>query len=773
MRSRYLLVLILALTVGWFAIDLTTPAPSVAAPVAPIASPDDELAYIDTASFIRVVDPVAQPGQAPFTWTSSSGGWTDFTVLDVNADGIDEILAIGGGTARLWNPTMPGDGPAPSFLDVLPSGFVYTYVAAGDVIPGDGGRDEIILQRTDNRGTNSPYSVQIWDGNDDGTQWTKVYDELFGAPWIRLVTGEYNGLEGEELVMVRTSLDNRIKIISRTTGGTWGVVADNSYTFPWIDAMVGNVNPSNGAQGELVMTRRDVLGAFPSILVFWYDPPNPISDAPNGQRNNYPYFTDIALADVTGSGDMEAFFIRDPERDDAAAVAMIGLNWGSDPFPAAWENGIPGLGRDLKAVTAGDLDGDGLGEVVIVRSNSYQIFWAPGTNTDDRSNVISAPLRSPIAIGAGNFDGSGLQPPRMAVSANLIEFEMLRGGANPAPQTFEVRNVGGSGAFLYDVAEFVDWLSVTPIEGTTPGTHTVSVNGQNLPPGTYEATIAVTARSDAVLDSPQEITVRLTVIPTGPLLDVDPQSIDFAYNVGGVLPDPVALNIRNAGDGGPQNYALTVTTDDGGAWLKVNKTRGQTDDVVMVSVAPQNLRPGDYRGEIRVDAGDIEGSPTTVVVTLSIEATGMVVTPTELTVVANAGAPSPLNYIRIDQAVEGENAIHWYAYVVPSGDWWDIQQKLAGRDYSVEKTDEGLRFVEANGTVRALSTVDWVILTPSQGFTPNDMQVTLDMDKAPIGASRVTILVDGGPGTPNRFQGVDVLVSINNGGAWLPLLLQP
>ncbi|NOX61089.1 MAG: BACON domain-containing protein [Chloroflexi bacterium] len=766
MRSRYLLLVILAVVAGWMAIDLTTPAPSTAAPA---AAPDAELAYIDTASFIQVVDPVAQPGQAPFTWTSSSAGWTNFTVLDVNADGIDEILAIGGGTARLWNPTAPGGGPAPSFLETLPSGFVYTFVAAGDVIPGDGGRDEIILQRTDDRG-NSSYSIQIYDGDETGTQWTKVYDELFGGPWIRLATGDYNGLAGDELVMVR-EVDKRIKIISRTDTGGWGVVADNTYTFPWIDVALGNVNPGNGALEELVTTRGGVLGTFPSILVFWYAPPNPVADAPNGQRTAFPYFTDIALADVTGSGDQEAFFIRDPQKDDG--ISMIGLNWGADSFPAVWDNPGLALGRDLKAITAGDVDGDGLDELVIARASSYEIFWNPGVDPNNRSGAIGAPLRSPVVIGAGNFDGSGLEPPRMSVSADVIEFQMLRGGANPAPQTFEVTNVGGGGAFLYDVSEFEDWLTVTPIEGTTPGTHTISINGQNLTPGVYEATISITARSNAVLDSPQQITVRLTVIPTGPLLEVEPASMNFAYNVGGVLPDPVTMSIRNAGDGGPQNYAITVSTDDGGNWLQVSKVRGQTDDTVTVSVAPQNLRPGAYSGQIRVDAGDIEGSPAVIPVSLTIEATGMVVTPTELTMVANAGANSPLAYVHIGQAVEGQNAIHWYAYAVPSGDWWDIQQSLADRDFSVEKTEDGFRLVEANGAVRQLSTVDWVILTPNNGFTPNDMQISLDMDKVPVGASRVTILVDGGPGTPNRFQGVDMLVSINNGGPWLPIILQP
>ncbi|MDW8267709.1 MAG: hypothetical protein RMN24_00965, partial [Anaerolineae bacterium] len=75
-----------------------------------------------------------------------------------------------------------------------------------------------------------------------------------------------------------------------------------------------------------------------------------------------------------------------------------------------------------------------------------------------------------------------------------------------------------------------------------------------------------------------------------------------------------------------------------------------------------------------------------------------------------------------------------------------------------------------DGAVTTLSTVPWVILTPNNGFTPGSFQVSLDVPRAPLGETRVTILVDGGPGTPGRFQGVDVRINVNNGGAWLPLI---
>ncbi|MCO6450347.1 MAG: hypothetical protein J5I90_06105 [Caldilineales bacterium] len=736
--------------------------------------PDDEIAYIDISSFIQVRDPSPPAGQQPFTWTSSVGGWTSMIVTDVNADGIDEIVSIGGNTARLWNPTAPGGATAPSFLQTIPSGFVYTLATAGDIIPGDGGRDEIVLQRTDNR-SNSAYSVQIYDGNDAGTVWTLVYDELYGVPWLRLGTGPYNDLAGDELVMVRngtppSQLDYRIKIISRTPDNlNWGTVADKSYTFPWIDLAVGNVNPNNGGDmAELVTTRDDVLGTFPSILVFWYAPPNPIADAPNGQRTAFPPFFDIALGDVNASGDEEAFFIRDPE-GTPSGISMIGMNWGSDAIPSIWDNPGLALGRDLKAVATGDIDGDGKAEVIIANSNSYAIFMTPDVNATLGPSIPAA-FRAPVVLVTGNFDGSGLQPAQLAVSTTSLNFSMLRGEANPPNQTFEVLNTGGGGGIQYTVTELEGWMSVTPNEGSTPQTHTVSIQGQGLAPGTYQADITVAAVSGGIAGSPKKVRVTLTVVPTGPILEVTPSSMAFEYNFGGVLPTAQDLNIRNIGDGGARSFTLDITTNNNVPWLKTDKTSGQTNSVVKVSIAPQGLAPGEYTGNIRVNAGSIEGSPVDVPVTLNIEATGMIVTPTEMVLLANKVGPSPIGIVNVDQAVTGENAIHFYAYAVLSGDWWNTQQKLADKDYAAARTADGFTFNSADGDVFSLNTLEWVKLTPQNGFTPNEVQVSLDMAKAPIGETRITIIIDGGPGTPSRWQGVDTRVEINNGGPWLPLL---
>lgn len=739
------------------------------------ASHDDEIAFVNLDTKVQIVDPVTASGKVPFVWSSPTGGYSDLAVLDANGDGIQEIIAIGSNTARILNPLLGNIASAPAFESVITSGFVYVSVGSGDFVPNDGGRDEIVLQRTDSRSGNG-YSIQIWDGDSTGRQWHIAYDEAFGVPWLRLGAGDYNGLAGDELIMVRNGLppdrlDYRILIKSITTSGAFQTFAEQSYTFPWIDLAVGNTHVNNGNLAEMVLTRDDVLGYFASYLVFQYAPPSLIANAPGGQKIAFPPFADIAVGDTNASGDDEVFLIRDP-LEGGSGISMIGINYGSDPFPAAWESGIQ-LGRNLKAVTMGDIDGDGRAEVVVAQPGAYRIWLEPETSLTSSTAWISASFREPYILRTGNFDGDGVTqaPPKLAVDKTQVQFSMLRGGANPPSQTFQVLNQGG-GVLAYELSKEHGsaWFDVTPFEGTAPGTHTVTVNGTNLAPGDYTDAIIVNATTPNTENTPQRIAVKLTVTATGPELGVNPSSFAFTFNYGGVTPPGQNLTIRNIGDGGPQFYQLTVTTTDGANWLHTSKTSGQTDDTVAVTVNPVNMRPGNYSGKIKVDAGAIRGSPVELPVTLSIVATGMVVTPNNLLLVAAPGLPSPRANIKIDQAAAGQGAIHWYAYAVLSGDWWGVQAAQDSGNLKVQKIEGGFRFTSPDGETRTLSTLPWVILTPDNGITPGDLQVTLDVPNAPRGNTHVTIIVDGGPGTPSRFQGVDTVVAVNNGGAWLPLI---
>jgi len=637
---------------------------------------DDELAYIDAAGYINIVDPVTPSGSAPFSWRSPTGGYTGMATIDSNNDGIDEIVAIAGNKVQLLTPLNTG-GVLPQFSQTIPAGFHFVSVNAGDFIPGDGGRDEILVQRTDNR-NNSTYSVQIYDGNADGNAWQLVFDESFGAEWISLEPGDVDGLEGDELVMVRngTDVNSDKRIIIRKyaptdPNGPWLTIFSKVYNFPWIDVVTGNTHLNNGDIDEIITTRGGVLGQFDSFLVFQYYNYN-LTDAPNGSGKYYPYWQNIAVGDINASGDDEVFVIRDPEV--ASGVSLLGFNWGNDPMPAGWELA---LGRDLQTVQMGDVDGDGKAEIVVAQSGSYRIYWEPDVNFN-HSNDMAVSLRKPVVITLGNYGGAGgsTEPPKMQVAPTSLAFEMTSAESAPPAQTFEVRNLGGGIINVHVAAQTQnggDWLEVTPTNASALATFTVRMKNvvSSMAPGTYNGTITVTGTSSSgeVENGVQTVNVRLTIRA--------------------ILPE-------------------------------------------------------------------------------------LVVTPNNLFMQAYKGQPTPLSEITIGQASAGSDPINWYAYVVPAGDWWhDIAPLYNDGDVTARRTENGLLFVGPDGEEHLLQYIPWVKLLPDHGITPRVMQVALDVDQAPVGESRVTILVDGGPGTINRFQGVDVriVVAANHGAIWLPVVI--
>jgi len=640
------------------------------------AGADDELAYIDAAGYINIVDPVTPSGAAPFTWRSPTGGYSGMATIDSNNDGIDEIVAIAGNKVQLLTPLNTG-GTLPQFSQTIPTGFHFVSVNAGDFIPGDGGRDEILVQRTDNR-NNSTHSVQIYDGNADGSAWHLVFDETFGAEWIRMEPGDVDGLEGDELVMMRNGTeanrDKRIiikKYAPTDPNGPWLTIFSRVYNFPWIDLATGNTHLNNGDIDEIIATRGGVLGQRDSFLVFQYYNYN-LTNAPDGGGKYYPYWQDIAVGDINASGDDEVFVIRDPEVN--GGISLFGFNWGNDPMPAGWKLA---LGRDLQTVRMGDVDGDGKAEIVVAQSGSYRIYWEPDINFN-HSNDMAVSLRNPVVITLGNYGGAGgpTEPPKMQVAPTSLAFEMTSAESAPPAQTFEVRNLGG-GVINVHVAAHTqnggDWLEVTPSDASALATFTVRMKNvvSSMAPGTYNGTITVTGTSSS---------------------------------------------------------------------------------------------------------GEVENGVQTVAVRLTIQAVmpELVVSPDSLFIQAYKGQPTPLHEISVGQASAGSDPINWYAYVVPAGDWWqDIAPLYDAGDVTAQRTEKGLLFVGPDGEEHLLQYIPWVKLLPDHGITPRVMQVALDMNQAPVGESRVTILVDGGPGTLNRFQGVDVRIVVagDHSAVWLPVVL--
>jgi len=184
-------------------------------------------------------------------------------------------------------------------------------------------------------------------------------------------------------------------------------------------------------------------------------------------------------------------------------------------------------------------------------------------------------------------------------------------GENAPGQSFEVWNTGG-GSLSYTITETNDWLSCTPLDGTSSGEHdsiTIGYTTAGLALGTYTGTITVTAAG--ANGSPREVAVTLRVLASEPVLAVSPTTLQ-AMHIQGASGGSASFEVWNNG-GGTLSYMVSDDAD----WLDCSPTSGDSTgehDGIVVFYHGSGLEVGKYEGIITVTAAGAAGSPQTVLV---------------------------------------------------------------------------------------------------------------------------------------------------------------
>lgn len=117
-------------------------------------------------------------------------------------------------------------------------------------------------------------------------------------------------------------------------------------------------------------------------------------------------------------------------------------------------------------------------------------------------------------IGAYEATGQEAAPARLQITPSSLNFSAAKGGNNPVPQILTIGNLG-DGTLTWTASENLGWLNLSSLSGTAPATVTASVNIGSLSPGVYNGSIVVT--SNGSLDSPQVVSVTLTLSPPAPI----------------------------------------------------------------------------------------------------------------------------------------------------------------------------------------------------------------------------------------------------------------
>jgi hypothetical protein len=208
--------------------------------------------------------------------------------------------------------------------------------------------------------------------------------------------------------------------------------------------------------------------------------------------------------------------------------------------------------------------------------------------------VTAAPLltvSAPFCCGFFAPGSNGSSPPQtLTVSTN----------GNPAPFTVSV--IPGTGG---------NWLTVTPLSGTTPVTLTISANPAGLADGQYSSQIVLSGPMNTVT-----IPVGLEILsppppPPPPGIQVSPAALSFALNAGsGPSTVPQVVTIH------PNGIAFTATTQSGGDWLSTALFVNDVQTIIPVNASAVGLSAGTYQGTLTITLGMF--NPVVVTVTLTV-----------------------------------------------------------------------------------------------------------------------------------------------------------
>jgi hypothetical protein len=369
---------------------LTTYLPFIPAPP-PEPFEDEELVFLGDDGRIQVADPYVAPGYVEVDWQSPGAGWDGVVLGDFNGDGEEEILTFQGGRARIFDPVVQLGGVAASGEWNLDSPFEWYNIATGD-IDADG-RDEILLLRTDDAPGNIQSRLLVYDGNATGTGWALQKDLGYGARWDDVALGRVDTDGPEDIGLIRDD-DKRLLILNPVD---WSPLHDARYSFPWLDLEMINTHKGSGAdKTEIVLSRSEVQGILPSVLAFRWSSGTSIMDV--WQDYFFPYFNEIEGGDLNGDGDQEIIMYRNRNSVEITLSSRNIAGAAMREFEPAGGNSPGGGWLNMKA---GDLEGDGRDEVILVRSGKYRVYDLP--EATDHFYDVSGSFRASFAV--GDLDG--------------------------------------------------------------------------------------------------------------------------------------------------------------------------------------------------------------------------------------------------------------------------------------------------------------------------------------------------------------------------------
>jgi uncharacterized protein (TIGR03437 family) len=340
--------------------------------------------------------------------------------------------------------------------------------------------------------------------------------------------------------------------------------------------------------------------------------------------------------------------------------------------PSAWL--IPVLGVETNGVTT-------VAVAVAVTGLSEGTYT--GQVRIDSGYADNSPVFVAVTLKIG-------KPGRIDLSTTSMSF-VAAPGKNPPPQNLIVTN-GGTGILAPDAGATIiggpPWLFVVTPENPAddPAVFQVTVQSSTLAMGTYSGQITITSTN--AFNSPQTVTVTLTVKNPTPTIALSPRVLDFQSDQG-TSPAAQTLNITNS-DTGDLAWQAEATTTSGGNWLSVSPASGNAPSTLNVRVNSTGMQAGVYTGIITIScfSGDVTNSPQTARVTLTVSAVtpAIGVTASSLSFTTDVGGNPPAQGFTVSNA--GTGGLSWTASVstATGGNWFSIAPASGASGTSVQVT---------------------------------------------------------------------------------------
>ena len=239
-----------------------------------------------------------------------------------------------------------------------------------------------------------------------------------------------------------------------------------------------------------------------------------------------------------------------------------------------------------------------------------------------------------------------------------------------------------------------------------------------------------------------------------PALSLTPAEVSFDAEAGRGAPGAQSLAVSSSGK--PVSYS--VSTSSTGGWLSVKPGSGKTPGSISISADSAGLSAGTYSGTIIVASSDAANSPIPVAITLTVAPPVLVLTPTTLSLTAQAGGMAPAAQLVNTSTSNG--AALGYSVSASSKEGWLSVKPTTGttsKSISISANPAGLAAGTYSGTV--------IVDSPGAANSPIPFPVTFTVTPVPTFALSPELLTFAAKAGENPPAPQTITISSSSGGA--------